>query len=179
MRNVLRYGGAAAAFLVAVACSGGSGFVASQSSSAPGAPGAMNYVGTYTITYTGVTGNCDAGSLPTSFRVTATAQGTNTDGNAVTLLAGGLLGGNVSLQPGPFANTSPAATADQPNFPTAYVVNSTGEFVINVLVGHATLDGSMAVFEMQGNINAKGAADVQVQTTFCSVSGTSVIGSPS
>jgi hypothetical protein len=175
MRNVLRYGGAAAAFLVVVACSGSSGFVASQAS---GPPGAINYVGTYKITYTGVSGDCDAGSLPTSFRVTATAQGTNTDGNAVTLLAGGLLGGNISLQPGPFANTSPAATADQPNFPAAYVVNSTGEFVINVLVGHATLAGSMAVFEMQGNINAQGAAYVQVQTTFCNVSGTSVIGSP-
>jgi len=180
MRNVLRYGGALAAFLVADACSGSSGFVGSESSSAPGAPSApVSYIGTYALTYTGVTGNCDAGSLPTSFRVTATAQGTNTDGNAVTLLAGGLLGGNASLQPAPFANTSPAATADQPNFPAAYVVNSTGEFVINVLVGHATLDGSMAVFEMQGNINAKGSADVQVQTTFCSVSGTSVIGSPS
>ncbi|MGA8840372.1 MAG: hypothetical protein WB491_07755 [Candidatus Aquilonibacter sp.] len=95
------------------------------------------------------------------------------------MLSGGLLSGNRSLLPGPFANTSPAATADQPNFPAAYVVNSTGEFVINVLVGHATLDGSMAVFEMQGNIGAEGFADVQVQTTFCTVGGTSVISSPS
>jgi hypothetical protein len=180
MRNVLRYGGAFAAFLVAVACSGSSGFVGSQSSSAPGAPSApASYIGTYPLTYTGVTSNCDAGSLPTEFTVTATAQGTNEDGNAVTLLAGGLLGGNRSLQPAPFANTSPAATADQPNFPAAYVVNATGEFVINVLVGHATLSGSMAVFEMQGNINANGFAAVEVQTPSCNASGTSTIGSPS
>ena len=177
MRNVLRYGGAVAAFLIFVACSGSSGLVSSQSPSAPGAP--RSYIGKYPLTYTGVAGNCDAGSLPTAFVVTATSQGTNEDGNAVTLLAGGLLGGNVSLQPAPFANTSPAATADQPNFPAAYVVNSTGEFVINDLVGHATLDGSMAVFEMQGNLNAVGFADVLVQTPSCNVSGNSTIGSPS
>lgn len=177
MQNVLRYGGAVAAFLVVVACSGSSGLVSSQSPGAPRAP--ANYIGTYQLTYSGVTSNCDAGSLPTAFRVTGTAQGTNEDGNAVTLLAGGLLGGNVSLQPGPFANTSPAATADQPNFPAAYVVNATGEFVINVLVGHATLLGSMAVFEMQGNINAAGFAAVEVQSPSCNASGTSTIGSPS
>jgi hypothetical protein len=180
MRNVLRNVGATAAFLVVVACSGSSGFVGSQSSSAPGAPGApVSYIGTYPLTYNGVTGNCDAGSLPTAFTVTATAQGMNEDGNAVTLLAGGLLGGNRSLQPAPFANTTPATTADQPNSPAAYVVNSTGEFVINVLVGHATLSGSMAVFEMQGNINAQGFADVLVQTPACNESGNATIGSPS
>jgi hypothetical protein len=177
MRNVLRYGGALAAFLCAVACSGSSGFVGSQSSSAPGGP--VSYIGTYKIAYTGVTGNCDAGSLPTGFKVTATSQGTNEDGKSVTLLEGGLIGGNISLQPGPFANTNPPATADQPNFTAAYVVNSSGEFVINVLVGHGTLYGSMAVFEMQGNVNAQGFADVQVQGASCNDSGTAIIGSPS
>jgi hypothetical protein len=180
MRNVLRYGGDAAVFFVVVACSGSSSFVSSQSSGAPGAPGtSVSYIGTYKLTYSGLTGNCDAGSLPTSFRVDATTQGTNEDGNAVTLLQGGLIGGNALLQPGPFANTNPPATADQPNFTAAYVVNSTGEFVLNVLVGHGTLYGSLAVFELEGNINAQGFADVQVQGDSCNQSGTAVISSPS
>ncbi len=78
--------------------------------------------------------------FPTALNITATTQGTSSDGQAVTLLTGNLVGG--LLAGVPFANTIPPGPSDQSYDPTAYVLNSNGTFQINVFNGYAPVEDS-------------------------------------
>lgn len=149
--------------LTLAACSGGgSGFVHVAPSSAPGAGSPSNYIGTFPLTYSGTVGSCGSSALPTALNITATTQGTNVAGQAVTLLTGNVVGG---LFDGvPFANTAPAAPYEQTSYPTAYVLNSTGIFTINVFSGYAPEANTVQEFFLVVSFSNGGAVEVQTST---------------
>jgi hypothetical protein len=138
MRNVLLSCGAMFAVGFLAACSGSSGgpFI-SATSSPPGAGApASVYVGTFPLTYTGISGLCNPSALPTALQITGTSQSTDANGNATTQFTGMFINGaSASL---PFANPGTPGTASD-ELPGAYIENSTHSLVINVFTGYGAV----------------------------------------
>lgn len=162
MRNLIRYSGTLVALVLVIACSSSGGFVNLRSSGALGGANPSTYIGTFSLTYTGTVGSCGASALPTALNITATAPGTSSDGQAVTLLTGNVVGG--LLDGVPFANMIPPGPTVQSPYPTAYVQNSNGVFQINVFSGYAPLEHSLKDLYLVVAFGGIGSANVETST---------------